>query len=204
MLGTRIISECDAQMPLAGGPARSLAPCVENRLFEPAARGIYYVPCNPRERTAPSVGPGGRHRQGAGNSRANLRDVRPMLATSAARLPEGEQWSYEVKWDGYRTLAVKDGTRVTRSCQRCLVRAHHAVVAAPRRIGPRRIGGDHEDRPLRMRRLSRRRPPIQLLNHVGAAVEQVARRRGSGREVKVPVYGGIFATVDDRLPVEPA
>ncbi len=22
-----------------------------------------------------------------------------MLATSAARLPEGEQWSYEVKWD---------------------------------------------------------------------------------------------------------
>ena len=36
-----------------------------------------------------------------------------MLATSAARLPEGEQWSYEVKWDGYRTLAVKDGARVT-------------------------------------------------------------------------------------------
>jgi bifunctional non-homologous end joining protein LigD len=36
-----------------------------------------------------------------------------MLATSAAQLPEGDQWSYEVKWDGYRTLAVKDGPRVT-------------------------------------------------------------------------------------------
>jgi hypothetical protein len=36
-----------------------------------------------------------------------------MLATSAGRLPEGDHWSYEVKWDGYRTLTVKDGTRVT-------------------------------------------------------------------------------------------
>jgi ATP-dependent DNA ligase len=36
-----------------------------------------------------------------------------MLASSAAQLPEGEQCSYEVKWDGYRTLAVKDGARVT-------------------------------------------------------------------------------------------
>ena len=27
-------------------------------------------------------------------------------------MPEGQQWSYEVKWDGYRTLALKDGSRV--------------------------------------------------------------------------------------------
>ena len=36
-----------------------------------------------------------------------------MLATSAARLREGEHWSYEAKWGGYRTLAGKDGARVT-------------------------------------------------------------------------------------------
>jgi bifunctional non-homologous end joining protein LigD len=35
-----------------------------------------------------------------------------MLASSAATLPEGQQWSYEVKWDGYRTLALKDGSRI--------------------------------------------------------------------------------------------
>jgi bifunctional non-homologous end joining protein LigD len=35
-----------------------------------------------------------------------------MLATSATHLPTGAGWSYEVKWDGYRTLALKDGSRV--------------------------------------------------------------------------------------------
>ncbi|HEY7536847.1 MAG TPA: DNA ligase D [Gaiellaceae bacterium] len=30
---------------------------------------------------------------------------RPMLATSSEKLPSGEGWLYEVKWDGYRALA---------------------------------------------------------------------------------------------------
>jgi bifunctional non-homologous end joining protein LigD len=36
-----------------------------------------------------------------------------MLATSATALPAGDEWTYEVKWDGYRTLARKDGRGVT-------------------------------------------------------------------------------------------
>jgi bifunctional non-homologous end joining protein LigD len=36
-----------------------------------------------------------------------------MLATSARKLPAGDEWTYEVKWDGYRTLALKRGQRVT-------------------------------------------------------------------------------------------
>jgi bifunctional non-homologous end joining protein LigD len=35
-----------------------------------------------------------------------------MLATSASQLPKGDGWSYEVKWDGYRTLAAKSGANV--------------------------------------------------------------------------------------------
>jgi bifunctional non-homologous end joining protein LigD len=36
-----------------------------------------------------------------------------MLASSADALPVGSAWTYEVKWDGYRTLAVKNRDRVT-------------------------------------------------------------------------------------------
>lgn len=35
-----------------------------------------------------------------------------MLATSATHLTEGDGWSYEVKWDGYRALAAKSGANV--------------------------------------------------------------------------------------------
>jgi bifunctional non-homologous end joining protein LigD len=38
--------------------------------------------------------------------------LRPVLASSATHLPAGAGWSYEVKWDGYRTLAIKDGSRI--------------------------------------------------------------------------------------------
>jgi bifunctional non-homologous end joining protein LigD len=34
--------------------------------------------------------------------------VRPMKAILAAELPSGDEWIYEVKWDGYRALALKD------------------------------------------------------------------------------------------------
>ena len=37
----------------------------------------------------------------------------PMLARLADRLPTGAAWSYEVKWDAYRCLALKVGDAVT-------------------------------------------------------------------------------------------
>ena len=38
--------------------------------------------------------------------------VVPMAAVAVKQLPEGEDWLYEVKWDGYRALIIKDGARV--------------------------------------------------------------------------------------------
>jgi ATP-dependent DNA ligase len=38
--------------------------------------------------------------------------VLPQLARSAKELPEGEQWCYEPKWDGFRTIVFRDGDDV--------------------------------------------------------------------------------------------
>ena len=36
----------------------------------------------------------------------------PMEAKSVEQLPTGEGWQYEPKWDGFRCLAFRDGTRI--------------------------------------------------------------------------------------------
>ena len=38
--------------------------------------------------------------------------VAPMEALLADRLPDGEGWQYEPKWDGFRCIAVRDGADV--------------------------------------------------------------------------------------------
>ena len=35
-----------------------------------------------------------------------------MLLLSAGKLPQGPDWLYEIKLDGYRALAIKTGGRV--------------------------------------------------------------------------------------------
>jgi len=37
----------------------------------------------------------------------------PMLSAAADRLPEGDGWQFEPKWDGFRTLVFRDGDEVT-------------------------------------------------------------------------------------------
>jgi bifunctional non-homologous end joining protein LigD len=42
-----------------------------------------------------------------------MRFIEPMYARLVQQLPEGEEWLYEVKLDGYRCLAGRDEKRVT-------------------------------------------------------------------------------------------
>mgnify|MGYP003694495221 CR=1 FL=1 len=44
---------------------------------------------------------------------AKVRFVEPMYALSVQKLPQGQEWLYEVKFDGYRCLAGRDSTGVT-------------------------------------------------------------------------------------------
>jgi len=46
-------------------------------------------------------------------SPAKLRFIEPMYARLVQKLPEGEEWQYEIKFDGYRCLAGRNERGVT-------------------------------------------------------------------------------------------
>jgi bifunctional non-homologous end joining protein LigD len=52
------------------------------------------------------------HRSERNAAAPALRFIEPMKATAVETLPAGDDWLYEVKWDGYRALALKDASGV--------------------------------------------------------------------------------------------
>jgi bifunctional non-homologous end joining protein LigD len=44
---------------------------------------------------------------------SDMKFLEPMQCKLVASLPEGEEWQYEVKFDGYRALAIRGGTQVS-------------------------------------------------------------------------------------------
>ena len=48
------------------------------------------------------------------------REVAPCLATLVSQVPRGELWLHEIKWDGYRLIAFKQGRKVRLATRRGL------------------------------------------------------------------------------------
>lgn len=70
----------------------------------------------------------------------------PMEAKLVAELPEGKQWQYEPKWDGFRCLAFRDGTKIDLMSKagKPLVRYFPDVVALLNRVKAKRFVLDGE------------------------------------------------------------
>jgi bifunctional non-homologous end joining protein LigD len=64
------------------------------------------------------------------------RFIPPMAAELVDRLPEGDDWMYELKLDGYRALVIKNGDRVELRSRndKDLTRAYPEIERAARRI----------------------------------------------------------------------
>ena len=94
---------------------------------------------------------------------AGVPRVEPMLALLSPTLPVGPAWSYEVKWDGYRALIDKHGSRVAVYSRRSadLTKTYPSVASAARTIHARDAVLDGEIVALD----SEGRPSFQALQH---------------------------------------
>jgi bifunctional non-homologous end joining protein LigD len=90
-----------------------------------------------------------------------------MMATPAATLPTGQEWTYEVKWDGYRALGQKRGHNVSLRSrnQKDFTKQYPSVVAALKTVAADRALIDGEIVALD----GEGRPSFQALQHSTAA-----------------------------------
>ncbi len=87
--------------------------------------------------------------------------VEPMKAQLAKELPAGPEWTYEIKFDGIRALAIKRGgeTRLFSRTEKDITRKYPQVAEAVERLGERSLVLDGEIVALDRRGL----PSFQLL-----------------------------------------
>lgn len=86
--------------------------------------------------------------------------VTPMAALAVDALPEGPEWSYELKLDGYRALMIKDGAaiRLRSRNDKDLLPMYPAVVTLTP-AASRASGGRWRDR---RRRRARKQVPVSV------------------------------------------
>ena len=138
-----------------------------------------------------------------------------MAARLVQALPEGDEWLYEVKFDGYRALLIKDGPHVQLRSRKNndLTAAYPAIGDAAQRLSAHTAMLDGEIVALS----PQGRPSFQALQHRSAhrdfAVvfyafdllhldgEDVTRRLLSGRKARLrPVVGNSGILLSDALP----
>ncbi len=89
-----------------------------------------------------------------------------MAALSVDALPEGPEWTYELKLDGYRALIIKDGAslRIRSRNDKDLMPMYPAVAAAGRRLQAEKVIVDGEIVAID----KEGRPSFQALQHRGS------------------------------------
>lgn len=72
--------------------------------------------------------------------------IEPMAARAVQHLPEGREWLYELKLDGYRALLLKDGDsiRILSRRDNDLTRSYPSIVGAAANLGATRVILDGE------------------------------------------------------------
>lgn len=75
-----------------------------------------------------------------------MRTIYPMMPKAVDELPVGSDWSYEIKYDGYRALAVKDarGVRLLSRTQHDLTRHFPRIAGDLARLSARQVVLDGE------------------------------------------------------------
>src|SRR5947199_10467657 len=70
----------------------------------------------------------------------------PMEALSVEAIPEGGEWQYEPKWDGFRCVAFRDGNEVELQSKagQPLARYFPEIVEAVRALKPKQFVLDGE------------------------------------------------------------
>jgi bifunctional non-homologous end joining protein LigD len=99
------------------------------------------------------------------NRRAIPAFIIPMAALLVSKLPEGDEWLYELKLDGYRALIIRDGARVEIRSRndKDLTRVYPGVAAAALKLKPDQVVLDGEIVALD----ADGRPSFQSLQHRG-------------------------------------
>jgi DNA ligase D-like protein (predicted ligase) len=91
--------------------------------------------------------------------------VSPMAALAVRALPEGPEWSYELKLDGYRALIIKNGTTIQLRSRndKDLMPMYPGIVTLARRLNAEQVVIDGEIVAVD----EQGRPSFQALQHRG-------------------------------------